>query len=63
MIRDPFERASPEKVTHIQWQANSMRIMLPGLGASFGIKGLNEGNSFSGSLLEINSRLSQARIC
>ena len=52
-IRDPFEKASPEKeVTHIQWQANSMRILLPDLGSSFGIKGLNEGNSFSGSASE-----------
>lgn len=47
-IRDPFERASSKKeVTRIQWQANSMQIMLPDLGPGFNIKGLNEGNSFS----------------
>lgn len=47
-IRDPFERASPKKiVTSILWLNNSMSVSLPGLGSSFSIKGLNEGNSFS----------------
>jgi hypothetical protein len=47
-IRDPFERASPNKeVTRIQWQANPMQIMLPDLGADFSIKGLNEGNTYT----------------
>jgi hypothetical protein len=47
-LRDPFERASPKKeVTRIQWQSNSMQIMLPDLGPGFSIKGLNQGNSFS----------------
>jgi Cellulase (glycosyl hydrolase family 5) len=49
-IRDPFERASPKKeVTRIQWQNNSMHILLPDLGQDFTINGLNEGNSYSGS--------------
>jgi hypothetical protein len=47
-IRDPFERASPKKeVTRIQWQANNMQLMMPGLSSGFTIKGLNEGNNFS----------------
>jgi len=48
-IRDPFERASPKKeVTRIQWQTHPMQVLMPDLGASFEIKGLNEGNIFSG---------------
>ena len=47
-IRDPFERASPQKeVTRIQWQRNLMQLMLPDLGSGFSIKGLNEGNGSS----------------
>lgn len=35
-IRDVFERASPKKeVTRIHWQANRMKIVLPGLGENF----------------------------
>jgi hypothetical protein len=50
-IRDPFERASPKKeVTRIQWQNNSMQIMLPDLGSGFTIKAVNDGNSFSTSV-------------
>ncbi len=49
-IRDPFERASPHKeVTRIQWNTNSMTIHLSDLGSEFDVKGLNEGNTFSGS--------------
>ncbi len=49
-IRDPFERASPHKeVTRIQWNSNSMAILLPDLGSDFEVKGLNQGNTFSGS--------------
>jgi hypothetical protein len=45
-IRDPFEKASPEKeVTRIQWQEHPMRIMLPGLGNSFHIKDLQATNA------------------
>lgn len=45
-IRDPFEKASPEKeVTHIQWQNEPMQIKLPDLGTGFSIKALNEGNT------------------
>jgi hypothetical protein len=50
-VRDPFERASPKKeVTRIQWQSNTMRIMLPDIGSGFNIKGLNEGNTFSSAV-------------
>lgn len=50
-IRDPFERASPKKeVTRIQWQANPMQLMLPDLGESFVIKGINEGNAFASAV-------------
>lgn len=54
-IRDPFERASPKKeVTRIQWQSNSMQILLPELGNGFSLKALNEGNNFSGTVSENN---------
>jgi hypothetical protein len=47
-IRDPFEKASPQKeVTHIQWKTQPMRILLPDLGSGFSIKGLNEENTVS----------------
>ncbi len=50
-IRDPFERASPKKeVTRIQWQSDSMQIILPDLGSGFSIKGLNEGNTYSSTV-------------
>ena len=47
-IRDPFERASPKKeVTRIQWQSNTMQVLLPDLGTGFSVKGLNEGNTYT----------------
>jgi hypothetical protein len=47
-IRDPFARASPSKeVTRIQWQANSMHVTLPDLGANFKVSGINEENNYS----------------
>ena len=49
-IRDPFERASPKKeVTSIKWATNKMQISLDDLGTAFSIKGLNDGNNFSGN--------------
>lgn len=49
-IRDAFERASPKKiVTTIHWQQNNMQLNLPDLATGFSIKGLNEGNNFSGA--------------
>lgn len=51
-IRDPFEKASPKKeVTRIQWDNNFMQVMLPDLGSGFGIKALNEGNTFSAKVV------------
>lgn len=47
-IRDPFERASPRKeVTCLQWNSNSMQVLLPDLSSGFSIKALNEGNRFT----------------
>jgi hypothetical protein len=49
-IRDPFERASPKKeVTSIKWTNNKMQISLDDLGTAFSIKGLNDGNDFTGN--------------
>lgn len=47
-IRDPFERASPRKeVTCLQWNSNSMQVLLPDLSSGLSIRALNEGNSFT----------------
>jgi hypothetical protein len=47
-MRDPFERASPQKeVTRIQWATHAMEIVLPDLGQGFTVKGINEGNNYS----------------
>jgi hypothetical protein len=44
-IRDPFEKASPEKeVTRIIWSTLPINIDLPDLGSDFTVKGLNKGN-------------------
>lgn len=49
-VRDPFERASLQKeVTQIVWNNNVVKIKLNNLGAGFTIKGINDGNSFSGN--------------
>jgi hypothetical protein len=48
VVRDPFEKSSPEKeVVRVQWQANPMEILLPDLGGGFTIKGLNKANSYT----------------
>ncbi|GAA4201431.1 hypothetical protein GCM10022289_14760 [Pedobacter jeongneungensis] len=47
-IRDPFEKASPQKeVTRIVWNTLPMNINLPDLGSSFTVKGLNQGNTLN----------------
>ncbi|WP_066832485.1 cellulase family glycosylhydrolase [Rufibacter ruber] len=47
-IRDPFAKASPGKeVMRIQWQSQTMQVLLAELGAAFHIKGVNDGNPFS----------------
>jgi hypothetical protein len=47
-IRDPFEKASPEKeVVRIQWESQLMQILLPDLGNHFSIRPLNPGNDWS----------------
>lgn len=49
-IKDPFEKASPEKtVTSIQWAQLPIEIYLPDLGVDFSIKGLNLGNTYDGA--------------
>jgi hypothetical protein len=46
-IRDPFERASPQKeVTRIEWNRHAMEIALPDVGDNFSLQPLNEGNHF-----------------
>lgn len=46
-IRDPFERASPQKeVTRIQWGTNGMKVYLPDLGQGFSVQGINQGNNY-----------------
>jgi hypothetical protein len=48
-VRDPFERASPEKeVSVIIWNQWPMTINLPDLGQNFSYAGLNEGNDRNG---------------
>ncbi|MET4076211.1 membrane or secreted protein [Hymenobacter sp. UYCo722] len=45
-IRDPFEKASPDKmVTQILWNEQPLRVSLAELGLSFSLRGLNEGNA------------------
>lgn len=47
-IRDPFERASPQReVTRIEWNKQPINISLPDLGENFSIKGLDGGNNYS----------------
>ena len=47
-IRDPFERASPQKeVTRVQWTNNPLQITLSDLGQGFSIKGVNDGNNYT----------------
>jgi hypothetical protein len=44
-VQDPFERPDLYRnVVHIDWRQHPMRITLADLGASFSIRGLNEGN-------------------
>ncbi|WP_207513747.1 cellulase family glycosylhydrolase [Longitalea luteola] len=46
-IRDPFERASPQKeVTRIEWNRHAMQFVIPDLGEDFTLQPLNEGNDF-----------------
>jgi hypothetical protein len=57
-IRDPFERASPRKeVTRLQWQSNTMQLLLPEISSGFFIKGLNAGNNFSSSFAGNNFQI------
>ncbi|PRY10007.1 hypothetical protein CLV24_11675 [Pontibacter ummariensis] len=47
-VRDPFGKASPQRlVTRIAWEEHPMAVQLPGLGESFTVKGLNQGNTYS----------------
>lgn len=48
IIRDPFAKASPSKeVSRIQWQSQTMKLLLAELGSSFHIKGVSDGNNFT----------------
>ena len=45
-IRDPFEKASPEKVvTQILWNEQPLQVSMADLGPAFSLRGLNEGNA------------------
>ena len=45
-IRDPFEKASPEKVvTQILWNEQPLQVSLADLGPAFSLRGLNDGNA------------------
>jgi hypothetical protein len=45
-IRDPFEKASLSKpVTQILWNSQPLQLMLPELGNSYTLRGINEGNT------------------
>lgn len=52
-IRDPFEKASPNKeVTRINWATLPIGIELPDLGKDFFVKGLNQGNEFNSKAIK-----------
>ncbi len=58
-IRDPFERASPKKeVTAINWTTHEMELKLDNLGEGFSIKGMNDGNTFTGLAKKNNFNIS-----
>ena len=45
-IRDPFEKASPNKVvTQVLWNEQPLQVSLADLGPAFSLRGLNEGNA------------------
>lgn len=52
-VRDPFSRATPsiENVI-IKWNKYEMGVMLPDLGSSFYIKGINDNNTYSSQASE-----------
>ncbi len=46
-IRDPFERASPNKeVTQIKWKKNRMKLFLDGLGKNYIVRAINKDNKY-----------------
>lgn len=46
-IRDPFEKASPEKeVVHIAWADEAMQIHLSDMGGDFEVNGINQNNAY-----------------
>ncbi|MBK8089983.1 MAG: cellulase family glycosylhydrolase [Chitinophagaceae bacterium] len=47
-VRDPFERASPNKeVTQIKWNKNRMKLFLDGLGGNLIVRAVNQGNNYT----------------
>jgi hypothetical protein len=47
-VADPFEKASPKKtVTHVQWRANRMKLLLPELNEQYTITGATTGNGYT----------------
>lgn len=46
-VRDPFERASPNKeVTQIKWNKNRMKLFLDGLGKKYIVRAINKSNTY-----------------
>ncbi|MCR5889553.1 cellulase family glycosylhydrolase [Hymenobacter sp. J193] len=57
-VRDPFATTSlRQSVTRIAWNAQPMRLTLPGLGADFTVRGLNPSNTFQSQASEGTVRL------
>ncbi|GGG41327.1 hypothetical protein GCM10011378_16980 [Hymenobacter glacieicola] len=57
-VRDPFATTSlRQPVTRIDWNTQPLRLTLPGLGADFTVRGLNEGNAFQGQATNGTVRL------
>jgi hypothetical protein len=52
-VRDPFERPAFDKYNvHIEWREHPIRIRLEDLGDRYAVRGLNEGNTFTGTAAE-----------
>lgn len=50
LIKDPFERTSPEReVRRTVYREQVFQTVLPGLGQAFSVRGLNNGNTFTGT--------------
>ena len=56
---DPFERSSPKKeVVKIIHRLNTMQVNLPGLGKTFLVRPVNEGNHYSATSIDGSFKIS-----